>query len=92
MVSARVENRILYCISIVVPYRMRQMPMSGNNMALKSLVLVIVNLYWSWANKNYTNESNNNVLILLCLSTKMIMRRTNLCSEQKRLYPYHTIR
>lgn len=92
MVSASVENRILYCISIVVPYRMRQMPMSGNNVGPKSVMQGVVNLYWSWANKNYTNESNNNVLILLCLSTIMIMRRTNLCSEQKRLYPYHTIR
>jgi len=55
---------------------MRQMPMSGNNKGPKSVVLVVVNLYWSWANKNYTNESNNNVLILLCLSTILIMKRT----------------
>jgi hypothetical protein len=92
MVSGRVGDRNFYCISIVIPYRMHQVPMLGNNMGPKSVVLVLVNQYLSWANKNYTNESNNNVLILLCLSTIMIMRRTNLCSEQKRLYPYYTIR
>jgi hypothetical protein len=48
MVSARVEDRIFYCISIVVPYRMHQMPMSGNNIGPKSVVLVLVNQYLSW--------------------------------------------
>ena len=45
---------------------MCQMPMSGNNVGPKSAVLVAVGLYWSYANKNYSNESNNNVLISLC--------------------------